>query len=215
MLRTLIVLAVIATFSLLTPLSLTAVAGQSAIERALESEKSPTKLDKELMDELNISRGIIIDADAFVSFLERIRNNSQLETVLREAKEQGVRISVSFNSSARPGVVYINVEITDDDEIINHVARSISVALAKEQLRKELEQPAEEFGVTQGSIDIEEFALFIERVRTNPALAEVLAEAKEQGVRISVSFNSSTGHRVIYINTKQTDIEIIKFIRGT
>ena len=83
MLRTLIVLAVIATFSLLTPLSLTAVAGQSAIERALESEKSPTKLDKELMDELNISRGIIIDADAFVSFLERIRNNSQLETVLR------------------------------------------------------------------------------------------------------------------------------------
>ena len=214
MLRTLIVLAVIATFSLLTPLSLTAVAGQSAIERALESEKSPTKLDKELMDELNISRGSI-DADAFVSFLERIRNNSQLETVLREAKEQGVRISVSFNSSARPGVVYINVEITDDDEIINHVARSISVALAKEQLRKELEQPAEELGVTQGSIDIEEFALFIERVHSNPVLAEVLAEAKEQGVRISVSFNSSTGHRVIYINTKQTDIEIIKFIRGT
>ena len=204
----------IATFSLLTPLSLTAVAGQSAIERALESEKSPTKLDKELMDELNISRGSI-DADAFVSFLERIRNNSQLETVLREAKEQGVRISVSFNSSARPGVVYINVEITDDDEIINHVARSISVALAKEQLRKELEQPAEEFGVTQGSIDIEEFALFIERVHSNPVLAEVLKEVRDAGIRIHITFRFSTRHRVISINVSKTDDEIIKFIRGT
>ena len=193
------------------PLS-TAIAGQSAIERALESEETPTKSDKELMERFNISRGSIY-LSVFASFLDRVRDNPQLKAALAEAKEQGVRIQVTFHSSTGPGVIHIDGEITDD-EIINHVRTSISVALAKEQLRKELEQPAKRLGITQGSSEIEEFASFIKRVHANPQLAAALAEAKKQGVRVRVSFYFSVRRRSINIDVKQNDNEIIKYILG-
>jgi len=111
------------------PLS-TAIAGQSAIEQALGSEETLTKSDKELIELLNISRGSI-DLKELTSFLDRVRNNTRLEAILQEAGRQGVRIHVTFHFLSGPGFVSINAEITDDDEIINHVRTSISVALEK------------------------------------------------------------------------------------
>lgn len=213
MFKTLIAVFVVAVLSLSISVSSIAIAEQSAIERALESEQIPTKLDKELMEDLNILRGTI-DTDDFVAFLERVRNNSQLETVIRNAKEAGVLISVTFHFSTGPAAIYVDGETTNDDKITNHIKESISEALAKEQLRTELEQPASELGITQGSIDIYEFASFIERANSNPELLKVLKKVKDADIRMSVTFHSSTGHRLIYIDVNQTDDEIIKYILG-
>jgi len=84
----------------------------------------------------------------------------------------------------------------------------------KEQLRKELEQPAKQLGIRQGIIVIEEFASFIKRVHDNPKLAAALAEAKKQGVEVRVGFYFSASQRLININVEQNDDEIIKYILG-
>jgi len=213
MLKTLMCSMIIGTLALSVPISST-VAGQSAIERALKQEETPTKLDKELIDRLNIFKGTLIDTKDFASFLEKIRTNTKLEEAFQKAKEQGVHIVVATFFSTSPEMVFVDGKSAEEKEVVSYIHSSISVALAKEQLRKDLEQPSKDFGVSAGVIDIEDFGAFIARVRENPELVEALQKAKEQGVRIIVAVFFSVSDHMIFVDMNRSDYEIIKYITG-
>ena len=71
-------------------------------------------------------------------------------------------------------------------------------------------------GIYEGVLfSSDDLALFLERVRKNPALAEALLKAKRSGVRIIPASFFKRTTTAAWIDIKQPDGELIKFISSS
>ena len=189
-----------------------ALAGQSAIDRALGKGGKVSLSDQKLMDGLNVHLRDINTWD-FISFAQRIRTNPKLKEILKKAEEQEIDIIIGHYSLSDSNSATININ-NSNNEIIKQIRASVKSARKEKLLKEKIEAPVKELGVVMESISVERFASFIERARANPKLYAALTKAKKQGVGITATYYFLTMWHIIYININQTDESIISYILG-
>lgn len=151
--------------------------------------------------------------DTYLQFKKRLLANSQLTSVLRNAKKENVSVFLANEFWVGAGYVDINVSAIDG-EIVKFLNESVAVAKAKTVSLHNLRQEASQYGLYIRDSDREKYRQIKGRLSSNKNLASALQAAARAKVTIFLSNRFSVGQKWVEIDVSATDEKIIKFLLG-
>lgn len=153
------------------------------------------------------------EVEAYEQIRDRLFASDELASALRATYKEGVVIIPDRKWKILAGMVYVNVDTTDE-EIIVFLALSTPKAKAQWVAFKALKAEATQFGLQLFPSDIEEYKQIRDRLFANDELASVFIAASDADIFVDLDRRFKIANKYININVDATDEEIIEFLLG-